>query len=212
MLQAHDSIASGDFTSVDLEDVRVTSDQLLINLDKKPEEGDSGEILAVENYYTDKNKHVSNKLNEGDDKITTAPVITIDQELISSSDDTDEIDDTDENKMMDYSDMNTVPVEDTTNDNAVVSCRELPTSNIKESAFQPPKTDDNAINDKVHVTEDVKDIPTASYDIKEEHVKEREIHVDKHRVDGGMAVEVTDNATRIIRMFRNAKESLVSIY
>ncbi|KAL9959240.1 hypothetical protein ACROYT_G036337 [Oculina patagonica] len=157
LLQAHDSIAAGNFTSVEDE---VTSEQLLINLDKKPKEGDNGEIIASENHYTDKNKHVSINDNDDEDKIITTPVITVDQESISSSDDTEEIDDTDENNMTDHSDMNTEAVEDTTNDNA------------------------------------------------EEHVKENEIHVEDYRVEGDMVVEVTDNATRTIRMFRNAKESL----
>lgn len=211
MLQAHDSIATSDFTSVDLKD-EVTSDQLVINLDKKPNEGDNGEIIATENYFTDKNKHVGIDDNDDEDKIITTPVITVDQESVSSSDDTDEIDDTDENNMTDHSDMNTVAVEDTTNDNADVPCWDLPSSKIKESAFQPPTTDDNTVDDKKHIREDVKEIPSASNDIKEEHVKENEIRVEDYRVEGGMPVEVPDNATRTIRMFRNAKESLVSIY
>lgn len=212
MLQAHDSIAAGDFTSVDTDDEHI-SEQLLINLDKKPEECDSGEIVAVENYNTYKNKHVSISDNAGDNKITAAPTITVDHELSSNSDESEEIDDTDGSKMKEHSDMmNTVAFEDTRNDNTDMYCWDLPASNIKESAFQPATTD-NTINNEMHVNEEFKDIPVEKNDIKEELIKE--IDIEEPKMDGmmdGMMVQVTDNAVRTVRMFRNAKESLVSIY
>lgn len=205
-LQAHDLIAAGDFTSV--EDDITYSAQLLINLNKKPEKGDSGEISAEENYNTEKSKN-ANSDDVGDKKTTTvntASDTAVGHELSSDSEEeTEESDDTDGNKP-DRTDISTpvVIVDSTRNDKTDVVCWDLPSPS--NPAFQPS---DNTINDKVHITEDVEGKPVTYNDLTEEHVEEKEINVESKEIkmDGVM---VTDNAARTVTMFRNAKESLVS--
>ena len=205
-LQAHDLIAAGDFTSV--EDDITNSAQLLINLNKKPEKVDSGDIGAEENYNTEKSENV-NSDDAGDKKTTTvntASNTAVGHELSSDSEEEiEESDDTDGTKPI-HTDISTSIGDSTRNDNTDVVCWDLPSASDKESAFQPS---DNTINDKKHIREDVQGKPLTHNDLTEEHVEEEEINVEPKelKMDGMI---VTDNAARTVRMFRSAKESLVS--
>lgn len=205
MLQAYDSIATGDFTLIVPED-EVSSEQLLFNLDMKPEKY---EIIAVENHETEETE-VDNYGDMGDEKPAAVLAVTINDEQSSNSDETEEIDGTDGNKIKDNSDMNTsVTVADKTNENADAFCLNLTMTNNREFAFQP-LVPDHSIDNEMHVVESAKDAPvTTRSDVIKEHDKDTNIHVEEHKEEG-MMLEVTDNAVRTIRMFRNARETLVS--
>ncbi|KAJ7369680.1 MAGUK p55 sub member 7 [Desmophyllum pertusum] len=203
LLQAHDLIAAGDFTSIVPEDEE-TSDQLL---EEKPEKCNSGDNIPVENYKAEENDDVNINDRMGADVKTTPPAAdsysTDDDGRGIDYEETEDLDEADGNKEKDNLDKNTfVTFADMGNDNAeVLSSWDLPvTPNNMESAFQLPVTDHSI--SKRQGGEDANDMSNANNDIKEEH------GMGGHKVDGTAAVKVVDNAVRTVRMFRNAKETL----
>ena len=191
----------------------VSSKQLLFNLDMKPEKD---EIIAVENHERKETK-VEKYCDILDDEKTTAVVltVTINDEQSSSSDEAEEIDDTDGNKIKENSDMDTslVTVADTRNvgmrnENADVFHLNFTMTNNKEPAFEPAVTD-QTIDNEMHVMESVQNDPVMRSDNTNEHVKETNIHVEEHK-EQGMMVEAAENYVTTIRMFRNSRETLVS--
>ena len=211
MLQAYDSIAAADFTLIVPED-EVSSEQLLFNLDMKPEKDEI--IVAVENHEIEE-MEVEKYSDMDDEKNTsTVLVVTINDEQSSSSDETEEIDGTDGNKIKENSDVETslVTVVDTRNadlrnENADAFHLNLTMTNNKESAFEPVVTD-KTIDNEMDVMESVQNVHVTRSDNKE-HVKETIVHVEGHKEEG-MMVEASDNAVRTMRMFRNSRETLVS--
>ena len=209
MLQAYDSIATADFTLIVPKD-EVSSEQLLFNLSMKQEKD---EIIAVENCEIEETE-VEKDSDVGDEKITAAVLgdTNINDEQSDNSDETQGIDDTDGNKREDNTDhdMNTsvVTVADARNENADVFCLNLTMTKNKESAFEP-LVPDHIIDNKMHVTESVQNVSVTSSDTTEEHDEDTNIHVVEHQEEG-MMVETTDSSVRTIRMFRNARETLVS--
>lgn len=213
MLQAYDSIATTDFTLIVPED-EVSSEQLLFNLDMKPEKDEI--IVAVENHEIEEMEveKYSDMDDEKNTRDSTVLVVTINDEQSSSSDETEEIDGIGGNKIKENSDMETslVTVVDTRNvdmrnENADAFHLNLTMTNNKESTFDPVVTDET-IDNEMDVMESVQNVHVTRSDNKE-HVKETIVHVEGHKEEGMMA-EASDNAVRTIRMFRNSRETLVS--
>ena len=211
MLQAYDSIATADFTLIVPKD-EVSSEQLLFDLSMKQEKD---EIIAVENREIEETE-VEKDSDVGDEKITAAVLgdTNINDEQSDNSDETQGIDDTDGNKREDNTDhdmiTSVVTVADARNENADVFCLNLTMTKNKESAFEP-LVPDHIIDNKMHVTESVQNVSVTSSDTTKEHDEDTNIHVHvvEHQEEG-MMVETTDSSVRTIRMFRNARETLVS--
>ena len=209
MLQAYDSIATADFNLIVSED-EVSSEQFLFNMDVKPEK----DGVVVETHEI-KHTEVEKYSDMDDEKTTAVLTVAISHEQSSSSDETEEIDGTDGNKIKENSDMDTssVTVVDMRNKNADVLHLNSTMTNNKESAFEPVVTDET-IDNEMHVVESVQNVHVTSLrrrDNAKEHVnvQETNIHVGELKEEG-MMEEATDNSVRTIRMFRNARETLVS--
>lgn len=96
------------------------------------------------------------------------------------------------------------------NENADVFHLNLTTRDNKKSTFEPVVTEET-IDNEMHVIESVQNVQVTRSDNIKEHdkVKEPNIHVGELKEEGTME-EATDNSVRTIRMFRNARETLVS--
>ena len=204
MLQAYDSISTADFNLIVPED-EASSEQFLFNMDVKPEK--DGVVLETHEI-----KHTEvEKYSDMDDEKTTA--VAISHEQSSSNDETEEIDGTDGNKIKENSDMDTssVTVVDMRNENADALHLNSTMTNNKESAFEAVVTDET-IDNEMHVVESVPNVHvTRRRDNTKEHdnMQETNVHVEELKEEG-MMEEPTDNSIRTIRMFRNARETLVS--
>ena len=207
MLQAYDSIATADF-NLTVPEHEVSSEQFLFHTDVKPEKD---EVVVVENHEIKETE--IEKYSDMDDKKTSAAVLTvvISHEQNNSSDEIEEIDG---NKRKENSDMDTssVTVVDMRNENADADAFHLnsTTTNNKESGFEPVISEET-IDNEMHVIESVQNVHVTRIDITKEQgkVKETNIHVGELKEEG-MMEEATDNSVRTIRMFRNARETLVS--
>ena len=207
MLQAYDSIATADFNSIVPED-EVSSEEFLFHIDVKPEKD---EVVVVENHEI-KETEVEKYSDMDGEKTTAGLTVVISHDQSSSSNEIEEIDDTDGNKIKENSDMDTssVTVVDMRNENADVFHLNLTTRDNKKSTFEPVVTEE-AIDNEMHVIESVQNVQVTRGDNIKEHnkVKEPNIHVGELKEEGTME-EATDNSVRTIRMFRNARETLVS--
>ena len=206
MLQAYDSIATADFTFIAPED-DVPSEQLLFNLDMKP---GKDQIIAVENHEIEEIE--VEKCNDMDDEKTASTILAVtpNDEQSSISDQSEKLDDTDDNKIKENSDIETslVTIVDIRNENTDVFHLNLTMTNNEESAFEPVVTD-RTIDNGMHDMESVQNVHAMKSDNTKEHVKETIIRAEEHKEEG-MMVQATDNAVRTIRMFRNSRETLVS--
>ena len=175
-------------------------------MDVKPEK--DGVVLETHEI-----KHTEvEKYSDMDDEKTTAAV-AISHEQSSSSDETEEIDGTDGNKIKENSDMDTssVIVVDMRNENADTLHLNSTMTNNKESAFEAVVTEET-IDNEMHVVESVLNVhvPRRRDNTKEhDNVQETNVHVEELKEEG-MMEEAADNSIRTIRMFRNARETLVS--
>lgn len=206
LLQAYDSIATADFNSIVPED-EVSSEEFLFHIDVKPEKD---EVVVVENLEIKETEVEKYSTDMDDEKTTAGLTVVISRDQSSSSNEIEEIDDTDGNKIKENSDMDTssVTVVDMRNENADVFHLNLTTRDNKKSTFEPVVTEE-AIDNEMHVIESVQNVQVTRSDNIKEHdkVKEPNIHVGELKEEGTME-EATDNSVRTIRMFRNARETL----
>lgn len=185
----------------------MSSEQLLLNLDMNLEKD---EIIGIENHEIEEIE-VEKYSDMGDEK-TTAVLGVTSNDKRGNGDDAEEIGGTDGNKIEDSShhDTNTslVTVADMGSKNADAFCLNFTMTNDKESAFEP-LVPDYTIDNEMHVPESIQNVSVTRSDTTKEHDLDTIIYVEEHKEEGIM-VEATDNSVRTIRMFRNARETLVS--
>jgi len=169
------------------------------------------EIIGIENHEIEEIE-VEKYSDMGDEKTTAVLGVKSNDKRSGNGDDAEEIGGTDGNKIEDnsYHDTNAslVAVADTGNKNADALCVNFTMTNHKESAFEPlvpDYTNDNGM----HVAESIQCVSVTLSDTTKEHDEDTIIRVEEHKEEG-MMVEAIDNSVRTIRMFRNARETLVS--
>ena len=170
------------------------------------------ETIGIENHAIEEIE-VEKYSDMGDEKTTAVLGVTSNYKQSGNGDEAEEIGGTDGNKIEDnsYHDTNTslVAVADTGNKNADAFCLNFTMTNDKESSFEPLAPDYTNDNE-MHVAESIQTVSVTRSDTTEEHDLETIIHAEEHKEEG-MMMEATDNSVTNIRMFRNARETLVSI-
>lgn len=147
------------------------------------------------------------------EKIIVGFIVVISRDQSSSSNEIEEIDDIDGNKIKENFDMDIflVIVVDMRNENVDVFYLNLIIRDNKKFIFELVVIEE-IIDNEMYVIESVQNVQvTRSDNIKEyDKVKELNIYVGEFKEEGTME-EVIDNFVRIIRMFRNVRERFVSI-
>lgn len=147
------------------------------------------------------------------EKIIVGFIVVISRDQSSSSNEIEEIDDIDGNKIKENFDMDIflVIVVDMRNENVDVFYLNLIIRDNKKFIFELVVIEE-IIDNEMYVIESVQNVQvTRSDNIKEyDKVKELNIYVGEFKEEGTME-EVIDNFVRIIRMFRNVREIFVSI-